>query len=52
MTLNPKTMNIDDLAYDGLIFMQKNNINQLILVDKNRYIGIIHIHEIIKAGIV
>ena len=35
-----------------IAFMQKNNINQLILVDKNRYIGIIHIHEIIKAGIV
>ena len=52
MSKNPKTINIDSLAYEALNYMQKHNINQLIVFNKQDYVGIIHIHEIINEGIV
>jgi len=52
MCVNPKTMQIDALAYDALQMMEKHNISQLIIMDGWKYKGIIHIHEIIKEGVV
>ena len=48
----PKTMDIDDLAYKGLRVMEQYNINQLVVISKEDYVGVVHIHEIIKEGIV
>ena len=36
---------------DALRIMEDNNINQIIVVDKDVYVGIVHIHEILKEGI-
>ena len=52
MSKNPKTMDSDLLAYDGLKLMEKHNISQLIVLEKGQYAGIVHIHEIIKEGVV
>ena len=52
MTEKPMIIEIDCLAFDALRYMQKNNISQLIVTENKKYIGIIHIHEIIKKGIV
>jgi len=52
MCVQPKTMQIDALAYDALQMMEKHNISQLVIMDGWKYKGIIHIHEIIKAGVV
>tara|TARA_B100001287_G_scaffold213285_1_gene182117 strand:- start:1963 stop:2928 length:966 start_codon:yes stop_codon:yes gene_type:complete len=52
MTKKPMIIEIDCLAFDALRYMQKNNISQLIVTENKKYIGIIHIHEIIKKGIV
>ena len=52
MNRSPKTMDIDDLAYKGLRVMEKYNINQLVVISKEDYVGVVHIHEIIKEGIV
>jgi arabinose-5-phosphate isomerase len=52
MCVQPKTMQIDALAYDALQIMEKHNISQLVVMDKEQYKGIIHIHEIIKEGVV
>ena len=52
MCVQPKTMQIDALAYDALQMMEKHNISQLVVMDKQQYKGIIHIHEIIKEGVV
>ena len=52
MSKNPKTMDSDLLAYDGLKLMEKNNISQIIVLEKGQYAGIVHIHEIIKEGVV
>ena len=52
MCESPKTINIDALAYDALALMESNNISQLIVMDGQQYKGIVHIHEIIKEGVV
>ena len=52
MCVQPKTMQMDALAYDALQMMEKHNISQLIIMDGQQYKGIIHIHEIIKEGVV
>ncbi len=52
MCLQPKTMQKDALAYDALQMMERHNISQLIIMDEHQYRGIIHIHEIIKEGVV
>lgn len=51
MSIDPKKINIDVLATQALKIMEQNNINQLIVVEKNKYVGIIHIHDILKEGI-
>ena len=51
MNLSPKTIPIDSLAYDALQIMEKYNISQIIVMNNNIYVGIVHMHEILKEGI-
>ncbi|MGA3012479.1 MAG: CBS domain-containing protein [Bacteroidales bacterium] len=32
--------------------MRKNNITQLLVTDKDRYLGVLHLHDILKEGII
>ncbi len=52
MNSNPKIINDDELASTALKVMQQNNISQIIVVNKGAYIGIVHIHDILKEGVV
>jgi arabinose-5-phosphate isomerase len=52
MTLNPKTIESDKLAIDALDIMRKKNITQLIVTENNRYAGIIHLHDLVREGII
>lgn len=52
MSRKPKTIAAEELAVDALDIMRKNNITQLLVTDNNTYSGIIHIHDIIKEGII
>jgi arabinose-5-phosphate isomerase len=47
-----KTISEDAMAVDALELMRKNDIMQLVVVNGTQYLGIIHIHEIIKEGII
>ncbi len=51
MSSNPKTIAVNSLAYDALQILENNNISQIIMMDKNVYVGIVHIHELLKEGI-
>lgn len=52
MSKDPKTININALATQALTLMEKDNISQLIILDDHKkYVGIIHIHDILKEGI-
>ena len=39
------------LAIDALEIMTKNKITNLIVINKEKYVGMIHIHDIIKIGL-
>ena len=51
MCITPKTISSDRLASFALTILEQNNISQLVVVDEEKYIGIIHIHDILKEGI-
>ena len=52
MTANPKGLTGSDLAVDALDLMRKKNISQLVVTENNAYAGIIHIHDLIREGII
>lgn len=52
MTTSPKTISADALAVEALDLMRKKEITQLIVVDKEKYSGIIHLHDLIREGII
>ena len=51
MTPHPKTINADAPAIDAMELMRINNITQLPVVVENRYAGVIHLHDLIREGI-
>ncbi|GMN08523.1 KpsF/GutQ family sugar-phosphate isomerase [Croceitalea sp. MTPC5] len=51
MTKGPKTIHPDVLAIKALEAMQEKGISQLLVMDKTRYMGVIHIHNLINEGI-
>ncbi len=51
MTPNPKTLEKDTLVVDALSIMRKNNITQILAVDGTNYVGVVHLHDILKEGI-
>ena len=52
MTKTPRVISPDELAAKAVNIMEKNEISVLIAVDKNnKPAGIVHIHELLKAGI-
>ena len=51
MTHNPKTISPDALAAEAVKIMENNEISVLIAVENGKPEGIIHIHELLKAGI-
>ena len=51
MGINPRTIDAKELAVSGFQLMEEHNITQLIVMDGNRYVGIVHLHDILKEGI-
>ena len=52
MTQSPKTIAADVLAVEALEQMQTNNITQLVVTENETYLGVIHLHDLLKEGIV
>ena len=52
MSENPKMIEVGALAYDALQIMEDNNISQIVVMNSGVYVGIVHIHEILKEGVV
>ena len=52
MTKNPKTISPDSMAIKAIAFMEKYSITSLAVCDENNCpIGVIHIHDLLKAGV-
>lgn len=52
MTANPKTIGPDELAVGALDMLRKNEISQLAVTEKGKYLGIIHLHDLIREGLI
>jgi arabinose-5-phosphate isomerase len=52
MTENPKTIAPDEMAVNALDQMRTNGITQLIVANGKEYIGVIHLHDLIKEGLI
>lgn len=52
MSENPKTVNADILAVDALDVMDEFGISQLLVEKNEHYYGVIHLHDLIKEGII
>jgi len=52
MSKNPKTITSNSMAIEARKFMESHKISQLIVVKNNKYVGMIHIHDLIREGII
>jgi len=52
MTHSPKTIDKTEFAVKALQMMQENNISQLVVINGRRVVGFIHLHDLLKEGIV
>lgn len=52
MSRNPRTIGAEELAVNALDIMRKNNITQLIVSENGAYAGVIHLHDLIKEGLI
>lgn len=52
MTVNPKTVSPEALAAKALNIMEKYSITALAITDENKKpVGVLHIHDLLKAGV-
>jgi len=52
MTSHPKTIEADELAINALDTMRKHEITQIIVVKEGKYLGIVHLHDLLKEGFI
>lgn len=52
MSSSPKTISRNELAVTALDVMRKNNISQLVVTEGSRYAGIVHLHDLVREGII
>ncbi len=52
MTREPRTIDAEILVADALDIMRKHNITQMLVLENGEYAGVIHLHDILKEGII
>jgi arabinose-5-phosphate isomerase len=52
MTINPKTVQLNSMVVDAFNILEDFSITQLVVEDGDTYVGILHLHDILKEGIV
>lgn len=52
MSKNPKSIQADAMAVDAMEIMEKYSISQLLVEEEGEYAGVIHLHNLIKEGII
>ena len=52
MTKSPKTIPPDALAIEALDLMRKHSITQLIVTENGSYLGFLHLHDLIREGLI
>ncbi|MBX9449967.1 MAG: KpsF/GutQ family sugar-phosphate isomerase [Taibaiella sp.] len=52
MTASPKSVSSQTLAVEALQILKEFNITQLPVVDEGNYVGMVHLHDIVREGII
>ncbi|MDA9027084.1 KpsF/GutQ family sugar-phosphate isomerase [Flavobacteriaceae bacterium] len=52
MSKAPRTINVSAMAIEAMEIMELNEISQLLVQDNEQYVGVIHLHDLIKEGII
>ncbi|MDX1753755.1 MAG: KpsF/GutQ family sugar-phosphate isomerase [Salinimicrobium sediminis] len=52
MSSNPRTIDSDAMAVDALDVLEENKISQLLAVKEGKYYGVVHLHNLIREGII
>lgn len=52
LTKNPKSVGPETLAVDALSLMREYSITQLLVVEEGKYLGIVHLHDLLREGLV
>lgn len=52
MSKSPKTIGEEELAINAFHMMEESSITQLAVCEGDKYIGLVHLHDILKEGIV
>jgi arabinose-5-phosphate isomerase len=52
MSRNPKVIEKGELAINAFSIMEKNKITSVVVLDGGKYAGLIHIHDVLREGIV
>jgi arabinose-5-phosphate isomerase len=51
MTREPKTVRPDQLASEALEILNSSNKTQLIVVERGKPVGIVHVHDLLRIGV-
>jgi arabinose-5-phosphate isomerase len=51
MTANPKTISPEALAMEALDVLRKFDITQLVVANQKQYLGVLHLHDLIREGL-
>lgn len=52
MSVNPKWIEADAMAVDALDHIESYGISQILVKDNDQYAGVVHLHNLIKEGII
>jgi len=52
MSHTPRTIAVSAMAIEAMELMETNEISQLLVQDNGRFVGVVHIHDLIKEGII
>lgn len=52
MTKNPATIGPEEMAVSALDLLRKKEITQLAITENQQYLGIIHIHDLVREGLI
>ena len=52
MGANPKSIKVEAMAVDALEVMEANDISQILVEENGKYAGVVHLHDLIKEGII
>ena len=52
MSRSPKVIELGELAVNAFNIMERNKITSVVVMDNGKYVGLVHIHDILREGIV